>query len=427
MNKPLIVARSQHPISRKNIHPNALKVLYRLHRFGFRSYLVGGCVRDFLLGKKPKDFDIATNATPGQIRRVFNNCLLVGRRFRVALIRFKDNNTVEVSTLRRNPDLSPNGKLLLKRDNTYGTEEEDALRRDLTINGLFYDIATFSIIDYVGGMEDLKNRIIQTIGDPNIRFREDPVRMIRACRHASRTGFIIHPNTRDAIERLSKEILLASPNRILEETLQDLRGGYSQSTFDLWMDMGLMEPIFPGLDRFIRTTGHNASVFWRALELLDELGRRNEVELPSSILLSTLSGPIILDLMEQEPSVDPAHLINRVLYDFFPWVRPTRGDRCKINQMMLMVRRMMRALQREPMPGRFKGRQEIDHPLLLFEIFARSRNMIPEGEMCVDRDKRWELFGEKLFRPLRKKSKRRALRKRHRRAKLKFKETNYVH
>ena len=206
MTKPLIVERSQHSISRKNIHPNALKVLYRLHRFGFKSYLVGGCVRDFLLGKKPKDFDVATDATPGQIRRVFRNCVLVGRRFRVAHIRFRENDIIEVSTFRRNPDISQDGTLLVRRDNTYGTEEEDALRRDLTINGLFYDIATFSILDYIGGIADLQNRIIRTIGDPNIRFREDPVRMIRACRHASRTGFVIHPDTLDATERNSKEI-----------------------------------------------------------------------------------------------------------------------------------------------------------------------------------------------------------------------------
>ncbi|MBW2149476.1 MAG: hypothetical protein JRI22_20965 [Deltaproteobacteria bacterium] len=413
MNYPLIVSRSHHPVSRKNIHSNALKVLYRLHRLGFKSYLVGGCVRDFLLGKTPKDFDVATNATPGQIRRVFNNCVLVGRRFRVALIRFRDNHIVEVSTLRRNPDLPPDGTLLLKRDNTYGTEEEDALRRDLTINGLFYDIATFSIIDYVGGIKDLQNRIIQTIGDPNIRFREDPVRMIRACRHAARTGFVIHPNTRDALERLSKEILLASPNRILEEMLQDLRGGYSRSTFNLWMDTGLMKTIFPGMDRFIRSTGHAASVFWRALELLDEL-RQRQVELPVSVLLSTLSGPVILDAMEQESSGDTGQLIKRVLEDLFTWVRPTRSDFGKINQMMVMVRRMMRSLQREPMPSKFKKRQEIDHALLLCEIFARSRNMIPEGDMCVDNTQRWKLLGEKFLRPVRKKSRRRALYRRRR-------------
>lgn len=426
MNKPLIVARSQHPISRKNIHPDALKVLYRLHRFGFKSYLVGGCVRDFLLGKKPKDFDVATDATPGQIRRVFKNCLLVGRRFRVALIRFQDNHVVEVSTFRRNPDTTQDGTLLLKRDNTYGTEEEDALRRDLTINGLFYDIATFSIIDYVGGMADLQNRNIQTIGDPDIRFQEDPVRMIRACRHASRTGFVIHQKTREAMERLKKEILLSSRDRIMEEIFQDLRGGYSRGTFELFMDTGLLEPIFPGLERFLLASSDNARAFWRALELLDQL-RQRELDLPNNFLLASLSGPFILQTMQQEPGRDPSSLINRAIDGLFTWVRPTRSDRDKINQFMLMVRQMMRALRKEPVPARLKQKQGFDHALLLFEILARSHNLIPDGEMCLNKHQRWELLGPLLSRPGKTKSKGRTRGRRHRPSELKFRKTNNVH
>ena len=189
----VIIPRSEHPISRKNIDPDALKVMYRLGRKGFTAYLVGGGVRDLILGRTPKDFDVSTNATPSQIRKIFQNCFLIGRRFRLAHIHF-DGKIIETATFRRCPDQDEdNGELYVFRDNCYGTPEEDALRRDFTINGLFYEVERFSIIDHVGGLSDIQNRLIRSIGDPNIRFREDPVRMIRAVRFASRLDFRIEP------------------------------------------------------------------------------------------------------------------------------------------------------------------------------------------------------------------------------------------
>jgi poly(A) polymerase len=200
MGQPVIVPRTNHAISRKEIDPDALRVLYRLHQNNYLAYLVGGSVRDLLLKRRPKDFDIGTSAHPYQVKRLFRNCWIIGRRFRLAHIRF-GTKTIEVATFRRQLSADELAALdaqppvhgipvdehhpgqpdrMLHRDNTFGTPEEDAFRRDFTVNALFYDIGTFSIIDYTGGLQDLDARIIRCIGDPEERFQEDPVRMLRA-------------------------------------------------------------------------------------------------------------------------------------------------------------------------------------------------------------------------------------------------------
>src|SRR5688572_1573091 len=187
------------------IDPDAAKVVERLRRFDHAAYLVGGCVRDLLLGQKPKDFDVATSATPNEIRRLFRNCRIIGRRFRLAHI-FFGSKIIETSTFRANPrdsedepgEASTEGEsqdLLIRRDNVFGTAEEDARRRDFTINGLFYDLETSQVIDYVSGMADLQERLVRTIGDPDIRFREDPVRILRAIKFAARCNLSIEPET----------------------------------------------------------------------------------------------------------------------------------------------------------------------------------------------------------------------------------------
>ena len=175
---PRILPRPEHNVSRKDIDDDALKVLYRLKNAGFLGYLVGGGVRDLLLARKPKDFDISTDAHPPQVKKLFRNCFIIGRRFRLCHVRF-GRKVIEVSTFRRQAE-PEEGETLIRRDNTFGTPEEDAFRRDFTVNALFYDVATFSIIDYVGGLEDVQQKVIRTIGDPVVRFREDPVRMLRA-------------------------------------------------------------------------------------------------------------------------------------------------------------------------------------------------------------------------------------------------------
>src|SRR5919197_521053 len=225
MVEPRVVPRAEHSISRRDIDPDALKVLYRLRQYDYTAYLVGGSVRDLLLGRRPKDFDIGTSAHPYQVKKLFRNCWIIGRRFRLAHVKF-GQKVIEVATFRRQvepgeevvadgvpaPDpTTPEGAHLIHHDNTFGTPEEDAFRRDFTINALFYDIATFSIIDYVGGLDDLRAGIVRAIGDPEVRVREDPVRMIRAIALASRLNFKIEPALVDAIRTHRREILKSSP------------------------------------------------------------------------------------------------------------------------------------------------------------------------------------------------------------------------
>src|SRR6266566_1086188 len=220
MPEPRIVPRAEHTISRRDVDPDALKVLYRLRQFDHVAYLVGGSVRDLLLSRRPKDFDIGTSAHPYQVKKLFRNCWVIGRRFRLAHVKF-GQKVIEVATFRRQvqpgeevvsgpapaqtaetnaaPEVSD--AHLIHRDNTFGTPEQDAFRRDFTINALFYDIATFSVIDFVGGLDDLRAGIVRSIGDPEVRMREDPVRMMRAVALAARLDFAIDPPVLDAVRR----------------------------------------------------------------------------------------------------------------------------------------------------------------------------------------------------------------------------------
>ena len=266
MVEPRVIPRAEHPISRRDIDPDALKVLNRLHQYNYIAYLVGGSVRDLLLGRRPKDFDIGTSAHPGQIKKLFRNCWIIGRRFRLAHVKF-GTKVIEVATFRRQVpaigdvsdivepqeaaalgvdaprdpivlppaaaasiprDDRPPDDLHLSRDNTFGTPEEDAFRRDFTINALFYDIATFGIIDYVNGMDDLRAGVVRSIGDPEIRFQEDPVRMLRAVALAARLDFVFDPPVVQAIGASSprdrEELPGASSRGVLQDPAFRLRG-----------------------------------------------------------------------------------------------------------------------------------------------------------------------------------------------------------
>ena len=211
--EPKIIPRPEHPISRADIDVEVLKVLYRLHHNGYKACLVGGSVRDLWLAKTPKDFDIATDAHPQELRRLFRDSRTIGRRFRLVQVFFKGGKVVEVSTFRRRSEFDGEGDVLAP-NNTFGTPAEDAQRRDLTINGLFYDIGDFSILDYVGGLEDLRKGIIRVIGCPEVRFRRDPVRMFRVVRHAARTGFAIDPATWAGIQSHRHLIRLCNRSRL---------------------------------------------------------------------------------------------------------------------------------------------------------------------------------------------------------------------
>ncbi|MDI3493071.1 MAG: poly(A) polymerase [Desulfomicrobiaceae bacterium] len=266
--QPRIIPRSEHPISRKNIHPDALKVMYRLVHHGFLAYLVGGSVRDLILGRPPKDFDVGTNATPNQVKRLFKNCFLVGRRFRLAHIRFGEH-VVETATFRRTPDVDEDGDVCLVEDNCFGTPEEDALRRDFTINALFYNIKDFSVIDHVGGLEDLHARVVRAIGDPNLRFQEDPVRMLRAVRFASRLGFHIEPATYHAILTHHQQILRAPVPRLFDELLRLFAYGSAEAAFRLLYKTGLLHDLIPEIADFLDHDHGQDSRLWAWLAALD--------------------------------------------------------------------------------------------------------------------------------------------------------------
>jgi len=278
---PIVRPRSAHPISRDAIDPDALKVLYRLKSTGYRACLVGGSVRDLLMGRTPKDFDIGTDARPEEVRAIFRNCRLIGRRFRLAHILFRGGKVVEVATFRGRPE--PPGEegadLLVTSDNTWGTPEEDAWRRDFTINGLFYDIADFSVIDWVGGLDDLEAGLVRAIGDPDVRFREDPVRMLRAVEFATRLSFAITPRDYEAILSHRKDLARSATPRVAEELAAMLRTGQALPTFLLLREMGLLDVLLPELSDELRRidpehSGGAGHFFWTLLEVLDAERRR---------------------------------------------------------------------------------------------------------------------------------------------------------
>jgi poly(A) polymerase len=303
MAVPVVVPRAEHAVSRKHIDADALKVLYRLHQNNYAAYLVGGSVRDLLLGRRPKDFDIGTNAHPYQVKRLFKNCWIIGRRFRLAHVRFGPK-TVEVATFRRQLtadelaapeepsegiplERGPHHDRMLHRDNTFGTPEEDAFRRDFTVNALFYDIADFSIIDFTGGLRDLESRVIRSIGDPTERFQEDPVRMIRAVSMASRLDFSIDPPIDVAIAAGRGELARSAPARLIEEIYKLLRAGSAEKAFRMLADRRLLEPIAPELQR------RAGDALWRSLAALDAY-RRQFTETPDTLTNAVLLGTLLV-------------------------------------------------------------------------------------------------------------------------------------
>jgi poly(A) polymerase len=248
LQAPRIIPREQHCISRKQISPNALRVLYRLNEAGFQAYLVGGAVRDLLLGGAPKDFDVATDATPEQVKQLFRNCRLIGRRFRLAHIVYGPE-IIEVATFRANIDDGSGARELdngrLVRDNVYGTIEDDAVRRDFTANALYYAIADFSVRDFVGGYGDVQDRVLRLIGDPEARYCEDPVRMLRAIRLSAKLGFRIDESAAEPIARLGGLLDQASSARLFDESLKLFLSGHGENGFIELERHGLLPALLP--------------------------------------------------------------------------------------------------------------------------------------------------------------------------------------
>jgi len=293
---PKHIQRPNHCISRKNIDREALKVLYRLKDHGHLAYLVGGSVRDLLLGKTPKDFDIGTDATPEEIRRLFRYSRIIGKRFRLVHVYFRGGKVIEVSTFRKQIELDDReaAREGLGAESIFGSPREDAFRRDLTINGLFYNIADFGIIDYVGGMEDLKRGVIRTIGDPERRFIRDPVRMLRTVRHAARTGFSIDEDTWKAVRRHASKIKLCAIPRVRDEWLKDLKSGVSAPWSRYMIESGLFQEMFPALKQHLNGEDGQAlkELLFKVLTRMDLLVREGR-KFSDAFFLCALASPFL--------------------------------------------------------------------------------------------------------------------------------------
>ena len=290
--QPHIIPRPEHTVSRKDIDLEALKVLYRLYHAGYTAYLVGGGVRDLLLGKRPKDFDVVTDARPGELRKLFRNSRIIGKRFRLVQVFFRGAHIVEVSTFRRRSEFDEVQDIegQPSRDNTFGTPAEDAQRRDLTINGLFYNIADFSLVDFVGGLEDLQSRLIRVIGDPAVRFTRDPVRMLRVLRHGARLGFAIDAQAWEEIRSKRHLIRLCPAARVRDELVKDFHSGASRPFLELMLSSGLFYAIFPAWESRLGREGE--------AHLLDLCGRvdllfQAELPLADSLLWAVFLTPYL--------------------------------------------------------------------------------------------------------------------------------------
>ncbi len=298
MQNPIIIPRDKHNISRKNISSNALKVLQRLHHAGFQSFLVGGSVRDLLLGNKPKDFDVATDAKPEQIKHLFRNCRLIGKRFRLAHIHF-GAEIIEVATFRadHSKGADKHGQMrdgMIIRDNVYGSLKDDAWRRDFRINALYYNIADFSVVDYTGGIEDIRKRQICMIGNPQTRYQEDPVRMLRAIRFASKLNLSIHKSTAQPLTKISHLLSQIPPSRLFEEVLKLLLHGCAVKNFTEMCKYQLFKQLFPLTIKSLE--GEHKAIFEQfillALTDTDTRVVENKKATPAFILAVLLWEPI---------------------------------------------------------------------------------------------------------------------------------------
>ncbi|MEQ1634611.1 MAG: polynucleotide adenylyltransferase PcnB, partial [Planctomycetota bacterium] len=328
--EPTILSPSS--IDFRKLDEDAVRATQRLNQRGFEAYLVGGCVRDLLLGLRPKDYDIATAARPQQVKRTFpRNCRIIGRRFKLAHLHFHGNTKIlEVSTFRQMPlaDNSENAQpdLLIKHDNEFGNAEEDALRRDFTVNALFLDVGQNCILDYANGLQDLYDRTIRTIGDPRVRFREDPVRILRAAKFAGRLGFHVEPETLAAMAETAPDLVRSAPPRLLEEILRLLRSGHALDSFQLLRDVGALKSLVPVLADFLAVATQPQRVeFWRLLEALDHRVHDGHVP-PNPVLLGALLLCPVLLRCAESPHRSPSTVAEELLGPLSVTLRLPRRD-----------------------------------------------------------------------------------------------------
>ena len=290
-----IISRAEHGISRKNIDESALKVLYRLNKAGFEAYLVGGAVRDLLLGKRPKDFDVATDATPEQVNDLFRNCRLIGRRFRLAHIHF-GRHIIEVATFRGHHDDSESGHQdesgRILRDNVYGDLEQDVWRRDFTVNALYYNVADFSVVDYVGGFEDVMQKRLRLIGDPDDRYREDAVRMLRAIRFAAKLDFSIDESCQQFIREEGGLLRDIPAARLYEEVLKLFHSGHAMESFRGLREYHLLEHLFPEAAEALDGNETALTFLQLAMQSTDERIQQNKPVTPAFLFAALMWAPL---------------------------------------------------------------------------------------------------------------------------------------
>lgn len=383
--EPLIIPRAEHPISRKDIDREALKVMHRLRDAGFSAYLVGGAVRDLYLGKTPKDFDISTNARPGQLRTLFRNSRIIGRRFRLVQVFFFGGKIVEVSTLRCRSEFEEGEREedeVLAHNNTFGSEAEDAFRRDLTINALFYEIENFTIIDYTGGVADLNNKIVRIVGEPDRRIIRDPVRMMRAIRHAARSGFTIEERTWQAIVAHRDTLRLCPVSRIRDEFLKDLYSGACAPWCRLAVASGvflLLLPCYEGIiDPESEQPSPQASLLFALCQVIDRLHGEGK-PLPEHLLLAVLLLPwaqVRFDLLHPPAEGREAFAFSRNLRTQIDaqleHLNVKRASKEEITSLLVNLPAFVRHGAEQNWPGWLKRKSYFPDGLLFFQMYQEA-------------------------------------------------------
>jgi poly(A) polymerase len=376
----------------------AAKIVRRLSEAGHTAFLVGGCVRDLLFGLRPKDFDIATSAEPGQIKKLFRNCRIIGRRFRLAHIFFR-NKTIEVATFRAgNPaGDEENGELLIREDNVFGRPDEDAARRDFTINALFYDVDRSVILDYVGGVDDAENRLIRCIGDPRLRLREDPIRMLRAVRLAARLGGNLEPGVAEATQQYADEVLRAATPRILEDLLRMFRGGAIAPAFDLMLSLGVLEVLLPELHAYLRDHARDGNTdeleaLRAALRTADRWTQQGRDVAPC-VQLALLLAPVLMRSIADTNVRDAGAQINEALKPIAQRLSISRRDQERIRQVLIAQGRLAprKKRRRRFSMSAFVRRAYFLDALDLFELMAETTGDL-QGEVAKWRKRYAEHF-----------------------------------
>jgi poly(A) polymerase len=386
-----------HPIEVALLDADAVAIIHRLTRFEHGAYLVGGCVRDLLLHRKPKDFDVGTTARPRQVKRLFRNCRIIGRRFRLAHVFFGEK-IIEVSTFRRGaiePAESNRDDLLLTDENVFGTPEEDAFRRDFTVNGLFYDVETEDILDHVDGMSDVERRIIRTIGDPEVRLREDPVRILRAIKFAARLDFTIEPATLAAIERHREDILRSAKPRVLEEIMRLLRGGAAARSFELMRSTRVLEVVLPDVAAALAEVPDAWATMQAYQAALDRL-IQSGVDVPAAVAFATLVAPFV-DVVntamshERDEWVAAFDKFSTTATAFATRIGLSRNDSGRLRQLAAAVRRLVPQTQKRRFTRASIARQPwFADGLAFFEIHATALGVFAEELL------RWKEAAERV-------------------------------